>query len=355
MKKVTVTSQSVDDQVLLEEIKKIFFNGGIVALPTDTVYGLGVLTSLPEAIQRLYEVKRRDKSKPLPICVARKEQALSLFSILPPYGYRLAEKFWPGPLTVVFYSKDGKEKIGVRVPDHLTLLKILDTLGEPIFLPSANLSGEKEAGSAEEVEKIFDDKIDLIIEAEPPKYLRPSTVVDLSYHPFKILREGVISPRDIVDTFIRKRIVFVCTGNTCRSPMAEHLLKKYLIEYDPYLFSRYEIISCGILAYEGMGASTEVARILREKEGIDIHHHSRRVTRQLLLSSDFIFTMEEKHKTYIVKNIEPLLEPRIFPLRKFLPPEEEKDIPDPVGKPYQFHLEVYELIRKAILELREWL
>jgi len=351
MKKIVLSQDRIEPEKL-EEIKKTFLKGGIVALPTETVYGLGVLASCKEAVERLYKIKRRDYNKPFSLCVANKEEALNLFSLLPPYGFRLIERFWPGPLTLIFYSRKGDEKIGIRVPHHKTLSRILEELKEPICLPSANLSGEKEATTSYEVEKMFSENIDLLVEAEPPQYNKASTVVDLTFHPFKILREGVIPQKEIIKTFIRKRILFVCTGNTCRSPLAQILLRKYLSQIAPFFEERYEILSCGITAFEGVSLSEEVKRILKEYENLEAEHFAQRVNKDILLSSDLIFVMENRHKEFIV-NLEPLLESRVFLLGKFLPYEQE--IPDPIGKSFEFHLEVYNLIKEAILELREWL
>jgi len=351
VKKIVFSSGNTDEKKL-KEIKEVFLKGGIVALPTETVYGLAVLSSSKEAVKKLYEIKKRDLAKPFSLCVANKEGAFFLFSPLPPYGFRLAEKFWPGPLTIVFYDRKGERKIGVRVPAHKTLVKILEEVKEPVCLPSANISGEREVTTSREVEEIFSQKIDLLVEAEPPLYNKASTVVDLTFHPVKILREGVIASKEIIETFVRKRILFVCTGNTCRSPLAEFLLKKYLSQYDPFAEKRYEISSCGITAPQGASLSLEEERILREYENIEVSHYARKVERNFLLSSDLIFVMEKKHKEFIVQ-LEPLLEPRIFLLGKFLPQEQE--IPDPIGKPFEFHLEIYNLIKEAIIELREWL
>jgi len=351
MKKIVLSQDKIEPEKL-EEIKKTFLEGGIVALPTETVYGLGVLASCREAVERLYKIKRRNRTKPFSLCVANKEEGVSLFSLLPPYGFRLIEKFWPGPLTLVFYSRNGDKKIGVRVPYHKTLSKILEELKEPINLCSANISGGKEATTSYEVEKIFSEDIDLLVEAEPPRYNKASTVVDLTFYPFKILREGVIPQKEIIETFIRKRILFVCTGNTCRSPLAQILLKKYLSQIASFFDKRYEILSCGIVASDGASLSEEVKKILKEYEDLNTEHFARRIDKEILLSSDLIFVMEKRHKEFII-NLEPLVESRVFLLGKFLPQEQE--IPDPIGKPFEFHLKVYNLIKEAILELREWL
>jgi tRNA threonylcarbamoyl adenosine modification protein (Sua5/YciO/YrdC/YwlC family) len=353
VRRINITPDDLDSP-LIKEIADTLLKGGIVALPTETVWGLAVLPTNKSAVERLYAIKKRDHQKPFTYHIENVEAGLSFFSILPPYGYRLVKKFWPGPLTIVSYSKEEK-KVGVRVPSHRILAQVLKELNQPIYLPSANISGEKEVTSADEVEAKFDDQIDLIVDGEGPTYFIPSTVVDLTYHPFKILREGAVSVKEIVDTFIKKRLLFVCTGNTCRSVFAEYLLKKYLPQYDPFLLERYEVISRGISPQEGMDVAPLVRDILKEKEGIQVRdHRAKRLDRYTILSADLIFTMDKAQEEYILK-IEPTAKSRIFPLKKFLPPELEKDIPDPITCPVSVYQEVYELIKKAILEMREWL
>lgn len=354
MKKILV-NETVPDWEQIKEAVSLLRQGRIVALPTETVYGLGVISSNNEAVQKLYKIKNRPLDKPFTLCVADTDDAVKKLSIMPPFGFRILEQFWPGPLTVVFYSSQSEEKIGLRVPDHYITSTILRELNTPVYLPSANISGQKEASSAEEVESVFSDSIDLIVDTGKTKLSTPSTVIDLTFHPFKVLREGAVSLKDLMMTFFRKRIMFVCTGNTCRSPMAEYALKNILEEKFPYLIDRYEIISRGTISLGEEPASAQVLKVLSDEEGINADtHRSRKINRQDILSSDFIFVMEQEHKDYVVK-LEPTAEARIFPLRKFLSQDTDKDIADPIGKPLQVYEEVFFRIKEAIQDLAEWL
>ncbi len=354
MKRINIDNANVDS-LMIDEAASAILKGGIVAMPTETVYGLAVDPDKKESLKRLYELKQRPKEMPLSLALADKRAAVnSHFSVLPPFGYRLIEKFWPGPLTIIYFDK-AENTIGVRVPSDPVANKILAKLAKAVFLTSANLSGSKDAVSGAEVENIFDGKLDLIVDSGNTTYGKSSTIIDLTLHPFKILRNGVISEQEIVDTFIKKRILFVCTGNSCRSPMAQFLLEKYLNEAKPYLHGRHDIISRGISTFNGMPASTHTSDILKEKEGLDIAGFtSRRIDRETILSSDLIFTMEDAHADYILK-FEPTAEGRVFALKKFLPKELENDIPDPIGKDVSVYNEVYSLIKKAIIELTGWL
>ncbi|MCM8819926.1 MAG: L-threonylcarbamoyladenylate synthase [Candidatus Omnitrophica bacterium] len=354
-KKVFVDPNDID-KAIIQGIAKVVLDGGIIALPTETVYGLAAIAKNNEVVQRLYQIKRRPKDKPFTYVEDEIDDVInSYFSTLTPFGYRLIEKFWPGPLTIVYYSKKD-EKIGVRIPSHPVAFEVIKAINQQVFLPSANISGEKEATQAEEVESIFLDKIDLIVASDPSLVKgKPSTVIDLTYKPFKILREGIISEKEIIDVFIKKRIVFVCKGNTCRSPMAQFLFSKYLAEAKPYFKDRYQVLSRGVLPFGGIRLTKAVEDILKEKEHIVVDYfQSKPIDRQTLLSSDLIFVMEDSQQEYLM-SLEPTIEGRIFHLKKFLPPSLEKDIPDPIGKSYEFYEEVYKIIKKAILELVDWL
>ncbi|MDD5195205.1 MAG: L-threonylcarbamoyladenylate synthase [Candidatus Omnitrophica bacterium] len=353
-KKVFIDPNDIDLSIL-KGIVRIALGGGIVAIPTETVYGLAICAGNTEAINRLYEIKNRPQQKLFSYAVSDASSVVEkYFDTLTPFGYRLMEKFWPGPLTVIYYSADNK-KIGVRVPAHPVAQKFIELVGQKVFLPSANISGSPEKISADEVGLEFGDKIDVIIDSGAPAYGKPSTVVDLTLHPFKILREGVISEKEIIDIFVVKRILFVCTGNTCRSPMAHLIFKKYLDEKEPYLKERYEVISGGVSAFDGSPVSSQVASILKEKEDIDVRgFRAKKIDRLDVLSSDLIFTMEEEQTKYILK-IEPTVEGRIFHLKKFLSHSFSGDIPDPIGKSYEVYENAYFLIKQAVLELRDWL
>ena len=343
------------DAVLVEKAASQLRQGGIVVLPTETVYGLAGRVDKKDVVERLYKIKQRDKDRPFAYAVSDVQKVIDhYFGPLSPFGYRLIEEFWPGPLTLIYYSPRD-EKIGIRVPDHRVAQAIIKNLDVPVYLPSANPSGEKEAVSAKEAEDFFGDQVDLIVDGGKCYYGRASTVVDLTYHPFEILREGTLPVREIISVFIKKRILFVCTGNTCRSPMAQFLLWKHILENKSNLKNRYEILSRGIAAGDGYPLSSYAAKILQEKEGLEVEEFSsKRLDREIVRSSDLIFTMEDKQSEYIL-DLEPTAEGRVFGLKKFLPPKLEKDIDDPMGKGFDVYEKGYYLLKEAVSELKEWL
>jgi len=356
MSKIIINPDSID-YALVNKAARIILEGGIIALPTETVYGLAALADKQCVVDRLYLLKKRSRNKPFSLALGSKDNAvINYLDVLPPFGYRLVEKFWPGPLTIIYYQRGlSEEKIGIRVPANLITEEILKKVEKAVLLPSANISGEKEPVAVSDIETVFEGDIDLIVDGGKCVYSKPSTVLDLTLTPFKILRQGAVSESDIAKIFTRKRVLFVCTGNTCRSPLAQLLLEKYLSHERAYFGDRYEIISRGISAVFGLSVSSSIASILKDNEDIDIRRFcSKKLDRQILLSSDLIFTMEEIQKNYILK-LEPTIEGRVFNLKKFLPPELERDIPDPIGASRVAYENVYSLIKEAVLELKDWL
>ncbi len=178
--------------------------GGIVALPTDTVYGLVALAADRVAVERVYATKARDPDQPMPIVVASLEQA-ELIAELSNAARCLAERFWPGALTIVVRKKPAYETraaadgdtVGVRVPDDLALREMAAQLG-PLTGTSANLAGREECHTASEVRAQLGDAVDLIVDAPVDAGGRPSTIVDCSGGgSVRILREGAITRRAI--------------------------------------------------------------------------------------------------------------------------------------------------------------
>jgi len=354
VKKIFIDPSNIDSSLIKEAVSDLS-QGKIVALPTETVYGLAARADKADSVDRLYVLKKRPKDKPFSLALGSVEEVFKgYFTVFAPFVYRLIEKFWPGPLTIIYYTKDD-EKVGIRVPTHVVTAQILQALGGPVCLPSANISGQPEAVTAEEVETAFKGGgVDLIVDSGPCTFSNPSTVLDLTEKPFKVLREGVVSEADIARIFIKKRILFVCTGNSCRSPMAQYLLIKALSESKLYFKDRYEIISRGTSAFEGAKVSKEVVDILEAKEDIKVGDFSAKsLDRRSVLSSDLIFAMEDRQADYILRSV-PTALGRVFSLKKFLPFESEQDIPDPIGKSKAAYEKVYSLIKEAVSELKDW-
>ena len=175
-------------------------SGGIVAVPTDTVYGLGADPFNANAVQRLYMLKGRPDGKPIPLVLSSVDDVHRVAQNLPDYFFHLTDRFWPGGLTIIVEAKDllpiltaGGNTVGVRIPNNPLLLKILQTFGGPAAITSANLSGEPPATSAQGIGEELASRIDMIVDGGKTPGPIPSTVYDISVSPPLIRRHGVIS------------------------------------------------------------------------------------------------------------------------------------------------------------------
>ena len=190
------------EEHVISKAKTVLKNGGIVALPTETVYGLVADLFCKEAVRKIYKIKVRESHKPLPIFVPNIESVTSYVETLPDLAYKLMNVFWPGPLTVVLLKKKELDlpfktsTLGFRMPNHPVPLALLKEYGI-LVSTSANISGRKDALSAEEVKKYFNGEIDLILDGGPTILKIPSTVIDCTGNSPKIIREGKIKKKEI--------------------------------------------------------------------------------------------------------------------------------------------------------------
>lgn len=184
--------------VVAERALHVLKDGGIVAYPTESFYALGVLALNKNAVKRLYELKKRPLQRPMPVIVGSNDVLKSIVKSIPSQAEILMEKFWPGALTIVFDAIDGLPeilttntgKIAVRIPGDSFALSLAKVANFPITATSANISGKPPAQSSEEVLNYFGENIDLVVNGPKTPGGKPSTIVDVTVMPFKVLREG---------------------------------------------------------------------------------------------------------------------------------------------------------------------
>ncbi len=199
----SVSTRTVENQV--DRAIVILKKGGIVAYPTDTVYGLGASMTSITAVERIFEVKGRPKGMALPLLVANREQIKQITRSVPPAAWLLIYNFLPGALTIVLNKSDavpdiiagGGKTIAIRIPDHPIPIALIKGLGQPIVGTSANLSGQPSSLTAEGVRMQIGNKVDMIIDGGQCPGGIESTVVDMSNSKPVIRRLGAITLKQL--------------------------------------------------------------------------------------------------------------------------------------------------------------
>jgi len=189
------------EEHLLAEAAHILCDGGLVAFPTETVYGLAADATNPQAVMRLNRVKGRPPEKPYSIHLYETAQIAAFVETIPPLATRLMERFWPGPLTIVMRSKDGKT-VGFRLPNHPVAQAFLRRCQRPVVAPSANRSGFPPPTDGREALTALDGQFDCLLDAGPTPLGRESTVVSVVGGQLEILREGAI-PLQTIQAVLR--------------------------------------------------------------------------------------------------------------------------------------------------------
>ena len=177
-------------------------DGGVVAIPTDTLYGIAAAALDESAVQRVFDVKERGQSIPLPLFVSGIDDFHEFGHRVPDTALELAAAFWPGKLTIVversFHVPDivtgGLDTVGLRVPDHPVPREIVARLAAPITATSANISGQPPLTSADHVLRHLGDRLDLVVDGGQLRPSKPSTVIDVTQTPCRILRQGAVTP-----------------------------------------------------------------------------------------------------------------------------------------------------------------
>jgi len=347
----------------IKEAAAVVDAGGLVAFPTETVYGIACRVRT-DSLRRLNELKGREAGKPYTLHISRLSEVERYVPVIGMRAQKLIERAWPGPLTIVFEldaegicrQRDRLDaevfehlykgnSVGIRCPDDPVASMLLEQTRHAVVAPSANISGHQPAVNAEEVLAQLGGRIELLLDSGPCRYKKNSTVVKTGVKGLEILRQGVYSKEEL-EAISAVRFLFVCTGNTCRSPMAEGMFGKYLAEklelrVDQLDAAGYKVGSAGIIDTKGFAASAEAISACAAR-GVDIKaHKSRTLTEKLVRESDLIFAMCNMHWE------------RVIALggeagNKCMLLAENKDIPDPVGQPQGFYESCADVIEEAV-------
>lgn len=364
--RVIKTNTDSDISEAIDQAAEILDKGGLVGFPTETVYGLAVCVDKGDSLQRLAQLKQRPPGKPFTLHIANRSLLDRYVPGLSLLEQNFLSKAWPGPLTAVFQLSQPQldqvknniseklidalyhnNSIGVRLPDHWVANQLLSAVDSPIVAPSANLADQPPPTCAEDVLSQLNGKIDLLLDSGPTRYTKPSTIVKVKNHDIEILREGVLD-MGTVKRMQNMTILFVCTGNTCRSPMAQgicraQLAKIFSSDIDELVQKGYKVMSAGVMGSMGARASAEAVEVCR-KDGVDISSHkSRLLTPNLIKQADFIFTMETSHYS-AVTNMAPEARARTALL------VEQGGITDPIGGSIEVYSACARRIKQGIID-----
>lgn len=351
-------AQPQEDKI--KNVADALLDGKVAIIPTDTVYGLVADSQNQKAVQRVYEIKQRPLDKPFSLAVADK-LAIDGFSVTRgALAYKLIDRFWPGPLTLILPAK-ASGTIGLRMPDNNIALSLISAVNSALVCPSANLSGKPAPVDFAQALADLEGRVDVAIDGGRARLGIESTIVDLTQNPFQIKRPGALAAEEIYKVAGKKNVLFVCTGNSCRSVMAEAYLKKRLSEQGRH---DLEVFSAGILGIPNLGASSQTKQVL-EKEGMSVQaHRSRKVDELMIKKSDIIFVMEKMHEQRVLE-IVPEAKNRIFLLKEFVRASRHAfagrwgidtislDIGDPIGQDATFYERTFGIIKESIERLIE--
>ena len=360
MSKVVNLREMDDVRDVIHQAVHVLAEGDLVAFPTETVYVVAAHSLQSRAVDKLHNLFGQSSSLPSTLALKGVAEALDYASDMPPVGRKFARRCWPGPVIIAFdvcaqqmglfpalpeITRDSIAPDGLlrlRVPAHGILQEVLRLMPAPLVLGSERSMDSDVLRSSQGIVKQCGDQLALVIDDGNCRYGKPSTVVQVKSDNWEVIESG-----GVTETTLRRLAsevyLFVCTGNTCRSPMAEALFRKLLAEKlqcsEEDLVERgHVVLSAGLAAVVGATPSSEAVEVLSQLD-VDIRgHESQPVTSRLIDQADHIYAMTGNHQRALLAD-RPDVADRVELLSR-----DGTDISDPIG----FGIQEYERCRADI-------